>query len=100
MIDVRWPQEQYARTAGWPGQRFPLLPRLLARLSGDTTQHGGEAGFVYRAHRAPPTSTASAVSYTHLDVYKRQVFRNVAVWTPVPIRSTIVKVPIPTMSAS
>lgn len=59
MIDVRWPQEQYARTAGWPGQRFPLLPRLLARFSGDTTQHGGEAGFVYRAHRAPPTSTAS-----------------------------------------
>lgn len=65
MIDVGWPQQHYARTAGWAGQRFPLLPRLLGRWSGGGTQQGSEAGFVYRAYRAVPTDAANIGAPAH-----------------------------------
>jgi hypothetical protein len=61
MIDVRWPQQHYARTAVWAGQRFPLLQRLLARAgAGEIPPGGGHTGFVYRTARAFPVTLASS----------------------------------------
>ncbi|MCC2869859.1 MAG: hypothetical protein LK562_19220 [Candidatus Accumulibacter phosphatis] len=60
MIDVRWPQQHYARTAVWAGQRFPLLQRLLARAGAGEIQAGdGHAGLVYRKARAFPVTLAN-----------------------------------------
>lgn len=60
MIDVRWPQQRYARTAVWAGQRFPLLQRLLARAGdGETPREGSHTGLLYRTARALPVTLAS-----------------------------------------
>ena len=61
MIDLRWPQQHYARTAVWAGQRLPLLQRLLARAGdGETRSGGGHTGLVYRTARAFPVTLTSS----------------------------------------
>ncbi len=53
MIDLRWPQQHYARAAAWAEQRFPLLQRLLGRIhAGDARQGDGDASFPLRTARA------------------------------------------------
>jgi hypothetical protein len=59
VIDVRWPQTHYARTAGWIAQRLPLLQQLAVRYGGgDEGQTGSD--LVYRTAEAFPPELLSA----------------------------------------
>ncbi len=52
VIDVRLPQQHYARMAGWFGQRLPLLNQLLTRYHDGGEYGTGTGSFVYRT---PPS---------------------------------------------
>ncbi len=61
VIDVRQPQQHYARTAGWLSRRFPLLQELAARYQGDEEVSAGAAA-VYRT--APPSLAVAPIIAT------------------------------------
>jgi hypothetical protein len=47
VIDVRQPQQHYARTAGWIAQRFALLDRWKTRYGSDEEASGAGASLVF-----------------------------------------------------
>ena len=53
VIDVRRPQQQYARTAGWVAQRFALLDHWRTRYLSDADAAAPGASFVFAAQRQP-----------------------------------------------
>ena len=68
VIDVRHPQDLYARTAQWIAQRFPLLAYFMTRYGSGESETAGHGGFVYtRASERPgdePNSLVSIVNHT------------------------------------
>lgn len=60
VIDVRRPQQYYARMAGWFGQRLPLLNQLLARYHDGGEHRVGASGFIYRATSSFPPDLPNA----------------------------------------
>jgi hypothetical protein len=62
VIDVRRPQQQYARTAGWVAQRFALLDHWRSRYlsAEDAPAHG--ASFVFAAQSQAPAGPGQALS--------------------------------------
>lgn len=47
LIDVRQPQQHYARTAGWVAQRFALLDHWKTRYGSDEDASAANAGLVF-----------------------------------------------------
>ena len=71
-----------ACTGGPSGSDAPLVPgRVAGSSSGNSTAPGAAAGSTGGSAPGGPGPTSAPVSYTHLDVYKRQPFAIVAVKT-------------------
>src|SRR4051812_49116237 len=55
LIDMRHPQQQYTRTAGWAVRRFALLDHWKTRYGGDEGASAHGTNLVFAAQRQPLT---------------------------------------------
>src|SRR5712692_5443472 len=62
VIDVRQPQQQYERTAGWVAQRFALLDHWKTRYGSDEDAAAANASLVFAAPGQPKAELSGALS--------------------------------------